>query len=74
KVSLAFIAAVKLLQRHEKHDEKKAIKRLTALKKQLEKTAKGDQQTAAALRLVTRHLDQMGEKKAAPKAPAKKGG
>lgn len=71
EVSLALLAAVKLLEDHPRHDAKKAVRVLERLRKKLQKTAGDDQSSAAALRLVERNLERM---KKGGKPPAKGAG
>ena len=83
KVSLPLLASIRLLEKHPKHDAKKALKILEKLKKALEKRAASNDGTAqAALKLIERNIDRMNGKTpdlapipgtasaAAPKAPA----
>jgi hypothetical protein len=83
KVSLPLLASIRLLEKHPKHDAKKALKTLEKLKKVLEKRAAANDGTAqAALKLIERNIDRLSGKTpdvttmpgiasgAAPKAPA----
>lgn len=63
KVSLPLLASIRLLEKHPKHDAKKALKTLEKLKKALEKRAATNDGTAqAALKLIERNIDRMNGK------------
>ncbi|MCK6571417.1 HEAT repeat domain-containing protein [Myxococcota bacterium] len=63
KVSLPLLASIRLLEKHPKHDAKKALKTLEKLKKVLEKRAAANDGTAqAALKLIERNIDRLSGK------------
>lgn len=69
KVSLPLLASIRLLEKHPKHDPKKALKTLEKLKKALEKRAAGNDGTAqAALKLIERNIDRLTGKTPEPAA------
>lgn len=67
KVSLPLLASIRLLEKHPKHDPKKALKTLEKLQKALQKRAATNDGTAqAALKLIERNIDRLNGKAPEP--------
>jgi HEAT repeat protein len=70
KVSLPLLASIRLLEKHPKHDAKKALKTLEKLQKALQKRAATNDGTAqAALKLIERNIDRLNGKTPEPMVP-----